>query len=117
MRRLLVLSLALAVLGASAGAKTVGVPAARKLRGAQSAVHVRPPAKRGAPVAEGRPGPLVLWTAPGVDAAQCRRSCAQTRYFCDANGGADDCASTWSECSAACASPKLTSTTANGASN
>ena len=117
MRRLLVLSLALVVLGASAGAKTVVAPAAPKLRGAQSAVPLLAPAKPNAlPVKVGA-GPLVLWTAPGVDAAQCRRSCAQTRYFCDANDGADDCASTWSQCSAACASPNITSTTANGADN
>ena len=115
MRRLLALILAAVipatiVLAAPAGARTV-VPPAPKLRGAQSIAPSKPaPAK-----ASGGAGPITLWTAAGTDAAACRRACAQTRYFCDANGGSDDCGSSWSQCSAACTSPSLTVNPLQGA--
>ncbi len=107
MRRLFVPILAavipaMIVLAAPAGARTV-VPASPKLRGAQSAA----PAKSAPAKATGGAAPITLWTAAGTDAAACRRSCAQTRYFCEANASADDCASTWGQCSAACSSPNL----------
>ncbi len=115
MRRLLALILAAVipatiVLAAPAGARTV-VPPAPKLRGAQSIAPSKPaPAK-----ASGGAGPITLWTAAGTDAAACRRACAQTRYFCESNASADDCASTWGQCSAACSSPNLAATGLRGA--
>ena len=114
MRRLLALSLAVFFLGASAGAKTV-VPPAPKLRGAQSAVTAPAGARIKAPPTAAGVEPIRLWTAAGTDAAACRRACAQTRYFCDANGGSDDCGSSWSQCSAACSSPNLAATGLRGA--
>ena len=102
MRRLFVPILAavipaMIVLAAPAGARTV-VPPAPKLRGAQSIAPAKPAAAA---------APITLWTAAGTDAAACRRACAQTRYFCESNASADDCASTWGQCSAACSSPNL----------
>ncbi len=115
MRRLLVLCLAallpaVLILGAPAGAKTV-VPPAPKLRGAQSIA----PAKSVPAATTGGAGPITLWTAGSTDAAACRRACAQTRYFCESNPSADDCASTWGQCSAACSSPNLAATGLRGA--
>ena len=115
MRRLFVPILAavipaMIVLAAPAGARTV-VPPAPKLRGAQSVA----PAKRAAAANAASAAPIILWTAAGTDASACRRACAQTRYFCEANASADDCAATWGQCSAACSSPNLAATGLRGA--
>jgi hypothetical protein len=49
------------------------------------------------------PAPVSVPTDPG----QCRMSCAQTYYFCRAGDHPDDCAGTWGQCVATCASPNL----------
>jgi hypothetical protein len=44
----------------------------------------------------------------GADAATvCRLSCAQARYFCEADPQAGDCGGTWGQCAAACSAPNL----------
>ena len=42
-----------------------------------------------------------------ADPSECRMTCAQTRYVCDAARGDTDCPSAWSRCVATCASPSL----------
>ena len=99
------------VLAAPAGARTV-IPVQPKLRGEISAV----PAK-GATAPAAMPtgaAPIVLWTAPDADAADCRRACAQTRYFCEANANSDDCAANWGQCVAGCSTPNLAAPTVTG---
>ena len=109
MRRL-ALSLAVlaglsAVLAAPAGAKTV-VVTQPKLRGAQSTT----PAAQAAPAATpGGAAPATLWIQADADATQCRTSCAQQRYMCEANSGSDDCAANWGQCVAGCSSPNISS--------
>jgi hypothetical protein len=41
----------------------------------------------------------------GDRAAECRRTCAATRYVCLADPDRDDCGSVWGQCVAACARP------------
>ena len=41
----------------------------------------------------------------GDRAAECRRTCASTRYVCLADPDRDDCGSVWSQCVAACQRP------------
>ena len=41
----------------------------------------------------------------GDHAAECRRTCAATRYVCLADPDRDDCGSVWSQCAAACQRP------------
>jgi hypothetical protein len=36
------------------------------------------------------------------DTSQCRRSCAQTYYFCLSTEGASDCPENWTSCLAGC---------------
>jgi hypothetical protein len=79
---------------------------------------VAQPARRAAPE-PARPAPAVpasgfasapvLWTQSGVDGAACRTTCAQTRYFCEADPNADDCGAAWSQCVASCGAPALNS--------
>jgi hypothetical protein len=44
---------------------------------------------------------------PVTDPADCRMTCAQTRYFCQAGDNADGCTSAWTQCVATCTSPNL----------
>lgn len=41
----------------------------------------------------------------GDRAAECRRTCASTRYVCLADPDRDDCGGVWSQCVAACQRP------------
>lgn len=102
---------ALAALAAPAGARTV-IPVQPKLRGEISAVPAKPAAR--APATPTGAAPIVLWTAPDADAADCRRACAQTRYFCDANANTDDCAANWGQCVAGCSTPNLATPSVTG---
>jgi hypothetical protein len=42
----------------------------------------------------------------GDRAAECRRTCAATRYVCLADPDRDDCGGVWSQCVAACQHPR-----------
>jgi hypothetical protein len=39
--------------------------------------------------------------------ADCRMTCAQTRYFCQAGDNTDGCSNAWTQCVATCNSPNL----------
>lgn len=53
--------------------------------------------------------PAAPWLSPTppVDAGECRMGCAQAYYFCRAGDQTSDCASSWSQCVAACDLPAL----------
>jgi hypothetical protein len=67
------------------------------------------PAAAKAPVRQQTQLSLAALPSPsvGVDPGECRMTCAQTRYACDAVGGAGDCPGAWSRCVATCVSPSL----------
>jgi hypothetical protein len=50
-------------------------------------------------------------TPPAADPAECRMQCAQSLYFCNAGGQADDCSPAWTKCVATCTAPELNPTT------
>lgn len=102
MRRLvLALILVLAPgLGWSAGGRmTVVAPPA--LRGSQP---VKAPVLASAAPAKAPAPALPPLTDPAAD---CRLSCAQARYFCEASSNSDSCGTNWGQCTAACAAPNL----------
>ena len=45
--------------------------------------------------------------ASTADPGECRMTCAQTYYFCNAGAAVTDCPGAWSRCTATCASPSL----------
>ena len=51
--------------------------------------------------------PPVASAPVGGGGQQCRLACAQQYYFCQSNGQADECPSSWGQCRAGCDAPTL----------
>jgi hypothetical protein len=113
MRRLLAVVLIIIAAGAHAASPpkhitVVAQPALRQAATAPAAAPVAPMASTAPPAA---------WIQPGVSASACRQTCAQTRYFCEADPNADDCGAAWGQCVAACSAPNLNAASAAAAGN
>jgi hypothetical protein len=108
MRRLVLIALiglALAAPAAAAASKLAVVKSAG-LRGVQSAsTGAAPPASTPPSIIQSRAASNAQ--AASGDAMQCRAACAQTYYFCAANGD-DDCPGRWAQCSAGCNASQTT---------
>jgi hypothetical protein len=47
-------------------------------------------------------GPALMSQPPAPNAQACRLSCAQTYYFCLAEGASDECPQAWGQCRLGC---------------